>query len=62
MSIARILVVDDDPFLRQMVRDYLEVADFIVGEAGDGAEGMVQAAAFHPDLILLDITMPNVDG
>jgi two-component system response regulator RpaA len=62
MPRARILVVDDDQLLRQMVRDLLEVADFAVGEAVDGADGLAQVTAFHPDLILLDLMMPNVDG
>jgi len=62
MATARILVVDDDRLLRQMVRDQLEIADFAVGEAVDGADGLAQAAAFHPDLILLDLMMPDLDG
>ena len=62
MPTARILVVDDDRLLRQMVRDLLEGADFAVAEAVDGADGVTQAAALHPDLILLDLMMPNVDG
>ena len=62
MPTARILVVDDDRLLRQMVRDLLEGADFAVAEAVDGADGVTQAAALQPDLILLDLMMPNVDG
>jgi len=62
MPTARILVVDDDRVLRQMVRDLLEGAVFAVAEAVDGADGVTQAAALQPDLILLDLMMPNVDG
>lgn len=62
MATARILVVDDDRLIRQMVRDMLEIAEFAVGEAVDGADGLVQAAAFHPDVILLDLMMPDMDG
>jgi two-component system, chemotaxis family, chemotaxis protein CheY len=62
MPTARILVVDDDRWIRQTVRDLLEAADFAVGEAVDGVDGLAQAAAFHPDVILLDLMMPNVDG
>jgi CheY-like chemotaxis protein len=62
MAMTRILVVDDDRLIRQMVRDLLEIADFAVGEAVDGADGLVQAAAFHPDVILLDLMMPDMDG
>ena len=62
MSRARILVVDDDRLLRQMVRDFLEVADFAVAEAVDGPDGLAQATASRPDLILLDLMMPGMDG
>ena len=62
MPAARILVVDDDRLLRQMVRDFLEVADFAVAEAVDGPDGLAQAAALQPDLILLDLMMPGMDG
>ena len=62
MPPARILVVDDDRLLRQMVRDFLEVADFAVAEAVDGPDGLAQAAALQPDLILLDLMMPGMDG
>jgi len=62
MPIARILVVDDDRLLRQMVRDFLEVAGFAVAEAVDGPDGLAQAAASQPDLILLDLMMPGMDG
>ena len=62
MAKARILVVDDDQLIRQKVRDVLEVAGYAVAEAVDGAEGLAQVAAFRPDLILLDILMPNLDG
>lgn len=62
MAIARILVVDDDHLIRQMVRDLLQIADFEVFEAVDGAEGLTQAAAVEPDLILLDLMLPDLDG
>ena len=62
MATARILVVDDDRLLRQMVRDFLEAADFAVGEAVDGPDGLAQAMAGRPDLILLDVMMPGMDG
>jgi len=62
MPIARILVVDDDRLLRQMVRDFLEVADFAVAEAVDGPDGLAQATTGLPDLILLDLMMPGMDG
>ncbi len=62
MATARVLVVDDDSLIRQMVRDLLEIASYFVEEAVDGADGLAQAAAVHPDLILLDLVMPNLGG
>ena len=62
MAKARILVVDDDRLLRQMVRDFLEVAGFAVAEAVDGPDGFAQATTGLPDLILLDLMMPGMDG
>ena len=62
MATARILVVDDDQLIRQLVRDLLEIAEFAVSEAVDGADGLAQAAALRPDLILLDLMMPDMDG
>ena len=62
MATARVLVVDDDRLIRQMARDLLEMAGFTVGEAVDGADGLAKATAFHPDLILLDLMMPDLDG
>jgi CheY-like chemotaxis protein len=62
MPTARILVVDDDSDHRKMVRDVLETAAFDVGEACDGVDGLMQVEAFKPDLILLDLIMPGLDG
>lgn len=57
-----ILVVDDKQSLRQMVKSYLEQEGFRVVEAGDGREAIFVARHEKPDLILLDIMMPEVDG
>jgi len=62
MPTARILVVDDDRVLREMVRNLLEGADCAVAEAVDGADGLARAAAVQPDLILFDLMMPRMDG
>ena len=59
---ARILLIDDDDLVRQTVRGILERAGHKVTEATDGAEGLQQATAQRPDLILTDILMPNEDG
>ena len=60
----RVLLCDDVPAFRALVRYSLEEEDGIevVGEAGDGAEGIRQAADLHPDVILLDLSMPDCDG
>ncbi|WP_410596726.1 response regulator transcription factor [Amycolatopsis sp. lyj-23] len=59
---ARVLVVDDDETVRDVVRRYLEVAGFTVDMAGDGAEGLAKFAAHEPDLVVLDVMMPGING
>ncbi|GLY35227.1 DNA-binding response regulator [Amycolatopsis sp. NBRC 101858] len=59
---GRVLVVDDDETVRDVVRRYLEVAGFTVDQAGDGAEGLAQFAAHEPDLVVLDVMMPGING
>jgi two-component system, cell cycle response regulator DivK len=58
----RILVVEDTEDNRQILRDVLNDAGFDLIEAGDGEEGVRMAAEFHPDLVLMDIQLPIVDG
>jgi two-component system alkaline phosphatase synthesis response regulator PhoP len=57
-----ILVVDDEAKIVQIARDYLEHAGFSVIAAGDGAAAIDLALTKHPDLIVLDIGLPAVDG
>jgi len=59
---ANILVVDDDPTIREYVRLHLASANFEVQVAGDGAAAYEMALLNPPDLILSDISMPNMDG
>lgn len=59
---GRILVVDDDESILDFVREALEDEGFEVVTATDGAEALELAAARPPDLILLDMRMPIVDG
>ena len=60
---ARILVVDDAAFMRKMVSDALTKGGHeVVGEAGNGVEAISQFQALKPDLMTLDITMPEKDG
>jgi two-component system, cell cycle response regulator DivK len=58
----RVLVVEDQEDNRQILRDLLRSADFEVIEAVDGEAGLVAAATHRPDLILMDIQLPGLDG
>jgi len=60
----RVLVADDHPVVRHGLCTMLEIEDdiVVVGRAGDGEEAVEQARETHPDIILMDVQMPNVDG
>lgn len=58
----RVLLVDDDQSLRQLYSLELGSRGHQVSEAGDGEEGLAKAKELHPDLILLDVMMPKLDG
>ena len=58
----RILVVDDDPLLRERVRSWLEGQPWTVTEASNGREALSRIREAKPDLILLDLMMPEMDG
>ena len=62
MDQATILVVDDEPKIRDIVRRYLEADGFTVTEAADGPAALRAAADKHPDLIVLDVMLPGLDG
>jgi CheY-like chemotaxis protein len=62
MSAARILVVDDDSITRELVRGVLERAGHEVREAPDGRAGLRELFAASPDLVILDVGMPELDG
>jgi diguanylate cyclase (GGDEF)-like protein len=57
-----ILVVDDELHLRELLRFQLEAAGFDVLQGGDGKEGLALATERRPDLVLLDVMMPDMDG
>jgi len=57
-----ILVVDDEPKITRLVRDYLESAGFAVISAGDGQEAVMRARTERPDLVILDLGLPQLDG
>lgn len=58
----KILIVEDEIRLREMVKEYLENEDFEIFEAGDGAEAIEKCNELNPDLVLLDIMLPKIDG
>jgi len=62
--VIRIVLVDDQPAVRQglRMRLALEADEVIVGEAGDGAAGLELVARLRPDVVVMDIEMPAMDG
>ena len=62
MSVT-VLIVDDHPSFRASARTLLEAEGYeVVGEAEDGASAVRAAQALHPDLVLLDVQLPDLDG
>ncbi len=62
MDPRKILVVDDDPDIYEIVQTNLEGAGYTVVGASDGAEGLRKIRAENPDLVILDVLMPEMDG
>ena len=62
MSAGRILVVDDEPQIRRIMRTTLTGMGYEVDDAKTGEEGLQKVRAFRPDLVLLDINMPGMGG
>jgi two-component system, NarL family, response regulator LiaR len=62
--LIRVLLVDDHAVVREGLRAFLELQDGIevVGEAGDGEEAVTEASRLEPDVILMDLVMPKLDG
>ncbi|PPA72049.1 response regulator [Jeotgalibacillus proteolyticus] len=59
----RVLIVDDAAFMRMMIKDILIKNGFIIaGEASDGAQAVERYKETSPDLVMMDITMPEMDG
>jgi CheY-like chemotaxis protein len=58
----RILVVDDDPATREVVQELLESFDYAVASAGDGVEALELIRREPPDILLLDLRMPRMNG
>src|SRR5918911_882198 len=58
----KILIIEDDANIAQLIRLYLEQANFTVLTAGDGVAGLELHAREHPDLVILDLMLPALDG
>jgi DNA-binding response OmpR family regulator len=61
-SVARILVVDDDPAIRQLLTDVLEIEGHEVTAAADGQAAVQTLETSRPDFVVLDVMMPYLDG
>ena len=59
---AKVLVVDDEPNVLRSLAQYLTIEDFTVETASNGMEALEKVESFHPELILLDVMMPGMDG
>ncbi len=59
---AKILVVDDEPSMVEIIKYSLEKAGYLVAEASDGSQAIEKARSWKPDLIVLDVMLPGIDG
>ena len=59
---VRLLMIEDDARLAQMVTDYLGQSGFVVTHAGDGETGLERLPVVRPELVILDLMMPGIDG
>lgn len=62
MENKRILIIEDDLTLRNVLSEFLETEGFSVGVASDGEEGLTMIKEFNPDIVLLDIILPKKNG
>ncbi len=62
MSTQTVLIADDDDKIRELLELYLTKEGFVVEQAADGAEAILKAQQLKPDLIVLDVMMPVMDG
>ena len=62
MPNTRVLVVDDEPELTDMLTSYLEASGFNVGRAATGEGALTKLETFQPDIVVLDVGLPDVDG
>ncbi len=61
-EVAKVLVIDDDPVILELLRVNFEIESFEVVMARDGREGLEKARTENPDVVLSDIMMPRLDG
>ena len=59
---SKILIIEDDKFLRELITRKLSMENFEISEAVDGEEGIKKIQTEKPDLILLDLILPGIDG
>jgi CheY-like chemotaxis protein len=62
MSAGKVLVVDDEPEVRQVLQEFLASRGYDVSVAGGGLEALALVESVKPDLVLLDVAMPDIDG
>lgn len=62
MEKKKILIIEDDLTLRNVLAEFLEAEDFLVSVASDGEEGIALISDINPDVVLLDIILPKKDG
>lgn len=61
-EVIRILLIDDEPSIRSMLKSNFQANFYSVAEAKDGAEGIAKAHSFHPHLVILDLSLPDRSG
>src|SRR5262245_40005120 len=59
---VNVLVVEDDPTVREIVTRYLEREGYTVQSSGDGSDAVARAGTVRPDLVVLDLMLPGIDG
>lgn len=62
MDIQKVLIADDEKHIREILKMYCEKEGFDVIEAADGAEAILKVQSEKPDILILDIMMPVMDG
>ena len=58
----RVLIIDDEPAIRKLLKISMQAYGYELGEAAIGQDGLLMAASFRPDIILVDLGLPDMDG